>query len=47
MPHPYNQCADCEYVCEESDPCIRDIEPDEDRAYEAERDRRIGEEADR
>ncbi len=41
MPHPYNQCADCEYVCEEGEPCIHDLAPDEDRVYAAERDRRI------
>ncbi len=41
MPHPCNACADCEYVCEEGDPCILERGPDEDRAYDDEMDRRI------
>ncbi|MEN6342184.1 MAG: hypothetical protein ABFC89_06440 [Methanospirillum sp.] len=41
MPHPVNACADCKYVCDKGDPCWRYLGPDEDRAYDADQDRRI------
>ena len=37
----WTRCADCPHDCEEGESCIRDQDPDEDRVYEAERDRRI------
>jgi hypothetical protein len=41
MPHPVNACADCDLWCEDGEPCQHDLGPDEDRAYDADQDRRI------
>ena len=44
MAHPYNLCANCEYCCDEGEPCIYDHVRDEDRAYDKDQARRICEE---